>query len=126
MFLNTSLAQLGKNLRASGMEKFKSLRAEFPDATEEQLDLLLRKQVYPYEYMDAWERFSETALPPKEGFYNHLRGEAISDKEYGHALLVWNAFGCKTLLDYPHLYLKCMLLLYQPTLPSYTISFNAF
>ena len=27
--------------------------------------LLLRKGVYPYEYMHSWERFNETSLPPK-------------------------------------------------------------
>ena len=48
-FLGASLEQIGKNLRASGIEKFKILQSEFPDATKEQLDLLLRKQVYPYE-----------------------------------------------------------------------------
>ena len=31
--------------------------------------LLLRKGIYPYEYMDSWEKFNETELPPKEAFY---------------------------------------------------------
>ena len=30
--------------------------------------LLLREGVYPYEYMDNWERFNETSLPSKESF----------------------------------------------------------
>ena len=30
--------------------------------------MLLRKIVYPYEYMDSWERFNETSLPPKKYF----------------------------------------------------------
>ena len=34
--------------------------------------LLLRKGVYPYEYMDSWERFNETSLPPKKDFYSEL------------------------------------------------------
>ena len=28
--------------------------------------LSLRKGVYPYEYIDEWEEFNETALPEKE------------------------------------------------------------
>ena len=34
--------------------------------------LLLRKGVYPYEYLDSWERFNETSLPPKKAFYSKL------------------------------------------------------
>ena len=36
--------------------------------------LLLRKGVYPYEYMDSWERFDETSLPNKEAFYRPKYG----------------------------------------------------
>ena len=46
--------------------------------------MLLRKGVYPYEYMDSWERFNETSLPPKKDFYNELTLEDISDKNYEH------------------------------------------
>ena len=28
--------------------------------------LLLRKGVYPYEYMDGWEKFNETPIPEKQ------------------------------------------------------------
>ena len=47
--------------------------------------MLLRKGVYPYEYMDSWEKFNETALPPKEAFYSNLNLEDISDEDYKHA-----------------------------------------
>ena len=47
--------------------------------------LLLRKGVYPYEYMDSWEKFDETTLPPKEDFYSELNLEGISDEDYAHA-----------------------------------------
>ena len=44
--------------------------------------LLLRKGVYPYEYMDKWERFDETLLPDKKAFYSELNLEDITDKVY--------------------------------------------
>ena len=34
----------------------------------EKLCLMIRKGVYPYEYMNGWERFDETSLPPKMRF----------------------------------------------------------
>ena len=47
--------------------------------------LLLRKGVYPYEYVDSWERFNEISLPPKKSFYSELDLEDISNKDYLHA-----------------------------------------
>ena len=41
--------------------------------------LLLKKGVYPYEYMDSWQRFDETSLPDKEAFYSNLNIEDITD-----------------------------------------------
>ena len=46
--------------------------------------LLLRKGVYPYEYMDSWEKFNKTSLPIKEDFYSHLNMEDIEDIDYRH------------------------------------------
>ena len=69
-------------------------------------DLLYKKGIYPYEYMDSWERFSETKLPDKEKFYSKLNDEHITDEEYAHAKTVWETFECKTLGDYHDLYVK--------------------
>ena len=46
--------------------------------------LLLTKGIYPYEYMDRWERFDENTIPPKEAFYSELNLENITDKDYEH------------------------------------------
>ena len=46
--------------------------------------LLLGKGIYPYEYMDRWERFDENTIPPKEAFYRELNLENITDKDYEH------------------------------------------
>ena len=47
--------------------------------------LLSRKGVYPYEYMDSWERFNETKLTSKKDFYNNFYLEDITDEDYNHA-----------------------------------------
>ena len=52
--------------------------------------LLLRKGVYPYEYMDSWKRFNETELPSKDEFYSTLNLEDILADDYAHAINVWN------------------------------------
>ena len=69
-------------------------------------DLLYKKGIYPYEYMDSFEKFSETSLPPKESFYSKLNDEHITEDEYAHAKTVWETFECKTLGDYHNLYVK--------------------
>ena len=75
--------------------------------------LLLRKGVYPYEYMDSWEKFNETELPPKKDFYSSLNLENISDKDYTHAQEIWDVFKIKNLGEYHDLYVQSdTLLLY--------------
>ena len=51
--------------------------------------LFLRKGVYPYEYMDTWEKCDETPLPDKKAFYSKLNLEDITDKDYEHVQKVW-------------------------------------
>ena len=46
--------------------------------------MLLKKGVYPYEYMVDWEKFDETTLPEKEEFYSNLNMEEITDADYMH------------------------------------------
>ena len=47
--------------------------------------LLLRKGVYPHEYMGEWENFNELILPEKEEFYSNLNMEDITDADDMHA-----------------------------------------
>ena len=46
--------------------------------------MLLRKVVYPHKCTYDWGKFSETSFLEKEGFYNHLRMEDITDTDYTH------------------------------------------
>ena len=41
----------------------------------------MRKDVYPYNYIDDWEKFNETSLPEKEDFQGQLNVEDITDAD---------------------------------------------
>ena len=63
--------------------------------TDEDLDLLTDKGVYPYDYFNSFDKFREKQLPPKEAFYSNLTESHIEDDEYERAFkgygntLVW-------------------------------------
>ena len=65
------------------------------------------------EYMDSWERFNKTSLPPSlpKSFYSELHLEDISDKDYLHAQEVWDVFEIKSLGKYHDLYVQTDTLL---------------
>ena len=67
---------------------------------------MIRKVVYPYEYMDGWKKFEEAGLPPKDAFYSWLNMKGISDQDYEHAQQVWNTMEKKTLDCHHDTYLK--------------------
>ena len=51
---------------------------------------MIRKGVYPYEYMGDWEKFEEVGLPPKDAFYSRLNMKVISDHHYEQDYLEYN------------------------------------
>ena len=73
--------------------------------------LLLRKGVYPYEYMDSWERFDETSLPNKKAFYSSLNMEGITGVDYRHAKRVFKNLNNKNPGDSHDLYVQSDTLL---------------
>ena len=73
--------------------------------------MLLRKGVYPYEYMDGWDKFNETLIPSKESFYSNLTMENISETDYRHANNVFKTFKLNNLGDYHDLYVHSDTLL---------------
>ena len=73
--------------------------------------MLLRKGVYPYEYMDTWEKFDETSLPDKKSFYSSLTRENISDIDYRHGNNVFKKFKLNYLGEYHDLYVQSDTLL---------------
>ena len=80
-FLATSLDELVKSMRKSG------LQGDFVHTTRHfgRNELFLKKGIYPYEHMTDATKFDETELPAKSAFYNRLRDEHVSEKKYERA-----------------------------------------
>ena len=98
-FMNSSLDNLTKNLTSHPhldhhIEDYRLSR------------LLKHKGIIPYEYLDNFDKLSETSLPPINKFYSSLKLESISQKDYIHATNVFNRYQNHTIYDYLMLYLK--------------------
>ena len=102
-------ASLDKLVAANKLEVFQ-ITAQY-EPFEERRELLMRKGVYPYKYIDSWVRFAEPKLPSKEAFFSKLSDQHISDEEYRHAQCVLEVFNCKTMGDYHDLYNRSDILL---------------
>ena len=104
-FMSSSLDKIASNLPKDDLiyrsKAFKGKR----------LDLLSRKGVYPYDFMDSFEKFNNRELPTKDQFYSILNDEHIMGNEYIHAKEVWDTFYIKTMGDYHDLYLVSDMLL---------------
>ena len=68
--------------------------------------MLLRKEVYPYEYINSWERFDEKLLPNKKEFCSNINMEDIAGFDYRHEGRVFKNFNNKNLGDYHDLYVQ--------------------
>ena len=100
-----------KDLNKKLIERFSSVY-EFCGYDMNKFITLLRKGVYPYEYIDEWNKFDEKELPVKESFYSNLMMEDISDTDYKHANNVFKKFDIKNLGEYHDLYVRSDTLLF--------------
>lgn len=112
-FLNASLDTLvsslakdavdkDSNLTKEGADKFSNLINHFPAPDEQKL--LMRKGVFPYDFLTSSDVFEEIELLEKEVFYNKLNESEVTDADYQHAQTVWQTFNMKTFGEYHDLY----------------------
>ncbi|XP_011858562.1 PREDICTED: uncharacterized protein LOC105556097, partial [Vollenhovia emeryi] len=107
-FLSTSLDRLASFLHRY---QLKIVRSEFSKLSSDDFDLLTRKGVFPYEYVDCADKLQDSRLPPRESFFSSLTGDIVSESDYMRAENVWKRFSIQTLGDYSDLYLKIDVLL---------------
>ena len=105
-FMSSSLDSLVNNLAHGGGEFF-----GFENYSDHKCELLIHKGIYPYEYMDSWDRFEEITLPPASSFYSKLNMSGVSDQDYEHACKVWRDFEIANLGEYHDLYLRTDVIL---------------
>ena len=89
-FMNSSLHTLVKNLSKID---FKHLSQDF---SGEQLELVKQKGVYPYKYIDSFNKFFDEKLLDRCEFFNSLKDKCISEKDYLPAIDVLIMFKLKT------------------------------
>ena len=95
---------------------------EFCDSDMDKFLILLRKGVYPYEYMDEWDRFNEKTLPNKKSFYSSLMMEDIRASDYAHANNVFKKFNINNLGEYHDLYVRSGTLLLADIFENFRMS----
>jgi hypothetical protein len=107
-FLGASLDNLTNNFKDN--ESFKHtinhLKNKYPQLNKDDLNFIIRKGVFPYEYLDTFDKLNDTKLPNKRSFYSSIKGKHISHKDYDRAKRVYNLLNCKTLKDYLEAYLS--------------------
>jgi DNA polymerase type B, organellar and viral len=72
---------------------------------------MIKKGVYPYDYIDDFNKLYTSYLPNINEFDSKLNKSKCSKEDYDQAKTVWNKFNCKNLLDYHNIYLKSDVLL---------------
>ncbi|CAG2254152.1 unnamed protein product [Mytilus edulis] len=75
-----------KNLADEGQKHFNYLSKTFPDP--DVFSLLLRKGVFPYDYVDTEQKLKNLVYHPKK-IFNKLGDTHISDEDYQFAQTVW-------------------------------------
>ena len=118
-FMAFSLNQLVVDLKQSGLEKFQNVSREFGSYVE-LTELMTRKGIYPYSYMDGYDKFDiDPFTLTKSDFRNDLTGEDISDRDYEFFEEICKKFDIKTLGQYHDLYLKSDVLLLSDVFESF-------
>ena len=85
-FLCSSLEALASSLAKSGRDNFKHLHEIISDRyPESPVELVERKGIFCYDYLDSFERFNEPTLPTREQFFSNLYNAECKQEDHDHA-----------------------------------------
>ena len=107
-FMSQSLDSLAKTLKK---EDFALLKHYFTSPNND-WTLLCEKRIFPYSYLDSFEKFNQPLPPYGNDWRNTLTGKIdVTKDQYKKALDLYNSFQCRSLGDYHDIYLKTDVLL---------------
>lgn len=104
--MSSSLETLAKNL---SNDDFYYIKKHFPNQNLQKK--ILRKLIFPYDFLKNPESLEYSKLPAKNDFYNKLSESHITQEEYEFIQEIWELFGCKKLGDLLELYCKVDVLI---------------
>lgn len=96
-FMSDSLSKLVSNLTKEDKDVAKKLYDINGITNQEQIDVLSKKNIFPYTWFDSYDRMSTASLPERKYFK--------SDEDYEYASNAWRVLECKTFEDYHDKYL---------------------
>ena len=108
--MSQSLDSLAKTLKK---EDFALLKHYFTETSpNNDWTLLCEKGIFPYSYLDSFEKFNQPLPPYGNDWRNTLTGKIdVTKDQYKKALDLYNSFQCRSLGDYHDIYLKTDVLL---------------
>ena len=102
----TSCNKYYSNIIDEELKKWFKNTFNFSSNDINKFSLLLRKDVYYYEYMHEWKSFNKILLPQKQELYSNWNTEDFTNANYMHSNVVCKNFEIKNWGEYHDLYLK--------------------
>lgn len=101
-FLLDKLEVLVEHLKKEGDDAFSILNQIF----KEKAPLLSKKGIFPYEWMNSFDKFKEKQLPYDiKDYYSSLNDTYASEDDIKYAQQIFKLFDCKNVEDYQSVYL---------------------
>ena len=114
-FLSSSIEKITDSLK-DGLTNIDDLRKVFKYSSQhfkddEQFKIMISKGIYPYDFIDSFDKLNTVGLPSKDSFYSRLTDSKINDKDYKTAQQNYEILKCKSFMDYHKYYLTSDVLL---------------
>jgi len=110
--LSGSLDTLVETLRKSGHKFEIADKFKLPEC-------LRSKGIYPYRWMDSYNKLAEESLPSIEWFDNDITGEKCTPERYQRAQEIWKETKCNIFNDYHCKYLTADVILLAEVMTKY-------